>query len=483
MVKHSAEVRIEQIKPRFDDSGLVADAGLIIPATLAERLGLARLIREKLDLGTRPGASRPERKVMTLIHAMLAGADSIDDSDILRSGSTGVVLGHEVMAPSTLGTFLRSFTFGHVRQLESVAAELLRRAWKQGAGPGEGERVTIDLDSFVGQVHGYQKQGAGFGYTKERGLHPLLATRAGAGEVLGIRLREGSANTQRGIQRFIEELIPRVRRAGATSEIVIRADSGFWRAKTFELLEKQGISYSIGVRRQGGIPQAIESIPGSAWRKLEGYPEPGLAEIAETTYGGRRLICRRVRELSDQQELLPGWRHHAFITNRTEEIGVVEAEHRGHAVIELAIRDLKAGALAHFPSGDFSANSAWTQLAAMAHNLARFSQVIALPEASPRVLATFQRRLLRIPGRITRTARQTILHLAGPLALAKRLHGSPQPNQGLANPRLTANPRSIGSNCPAGDSPRPDLGSNSTNESPNLRKPAPTRPIRLETVR
>ena len=456
MVKHSAEVRIEQIKHRFDDSGLVADAGLIIPATLAERLGLARLIREKLDLGTRPGASRPERKVMTLIHAMLAGADSIDDSDILRSGSTGVVLGHEVMAPSTLGTFLRSMSFGHVRQLESVAAELLRRAWKQGAG---------------------------FGYTKERGLHPLLATRAGAGEVLGIRLREGSANTQRGIQRFIEELIPRVRRAGATSEIVIRDDSGFWRAKTFELLEKHGISYSIGVRRQGGIPQTIESIPGSAWRKLEGYPEPGLAEIAETTYGGRRLICRRVRELSDQQELLPGWRHHAFITNRTEEIGVVEAEHRGHAVIELAIRDLKAGALAHFPSGDFSANSAWTQLAAMAHNLARFSQVIALPEASPRVLATFQRRLLRIPGRITRTARQTILHLAGPLALAKRLHGSPQPNQGLANPRLTANPRSIGSNCPAGDSPCPDLGSNSTNESPNLRKPAPTRPIRLETVR
>ena len=223
-MKHSAEVRIDSLKAVFDDSRLVSDAGLIIPATLAERLGLAQLIKEKLDLGTRPGAARPEQKAMTLIYAMLAGADSIDDCDILRSGSTEAVLDHKVMAPSTLGTFLRSMSFGHVRQLESVASEMLRRAWSAGAGPNQDERLTIDLDSFVGQVHGYQKQGAGYGYTHERGLHPLLATRAGSGEVLGIRLREGSANTQRGIQRFLEELIPRIRRAGATGEILIRAD-------------------------------------------------------------------------------------------------------------------------------------------------------------------------------------------------------------------------------------------------------------------
>ncbi|MBK5232946.1 MAG: IS1380 family transposase [Thermoleophilia bacterium] len=411
MVKHSSPVRIEKIKPCFDDARLVSDAGLIIPATLAERLGLAKLINEKLDLGSRPGAVRPERKAMTLIYAMLAGADSIDDCDLLRSGATEAVLAHKALAPSTLGTFLRSMSFGHVRQLESISGELLRRAWSAGAGPVEGERLTIDLDSFVGQVHGYQKQGAGFGYTGERGLHPLLATRAGTGEILGIRLREGSANTQRGIQRFLEELIPRVRRAGATGEILIRADSGFWRAKTFELLEEKGISYSIGVRQQGKVPEAIAEIPESAWQRLEDYPEPGLAEIAETICSGRRLIVRRVRELSDQQELLPGWRHHAFMTNRTEEIGVVEAEHRKHAVIELAIRDLKAGALAHFPSGHFSANSAWTQFAAVAHNLARFSQVIGSPGRTLATLPTFQRKLLQVPGRITRSARQTVLHL------------------------------------------------------------------------
>ncbi|MFV0295246.1 MAG: transposase [Hyphomicrobiaceae bacterium] len=175
---------------------------------------MSDLFAEKVDLGEKPGAARPERKAMTLISGMLAGADSIDDTDILRSGSSEAVLGHNVMAPSTLGTFLRSFSFGHVRQLESVATEFLARAWSAGAGPKADERVTIDLDSFVGQVYGYQKQGAGFGYTKERGLHPLLATRAETGEVLGIRLRRGEANTQRGIQRFLEELIAKVRRSG-----------------------------------------------------------------------------------------------------------------------------------------------------------------------------------------------------------------------------------------------------------------------------
>lgn len=404
--------RLDSVKVSFDDEGLVADAGLLMPLTLASRLGMAELLAEKLDLGTQPGAARPERKAMSLISGMLAGADSIEDCDQLRAGSTEAVLGHPVMAPSTLGTFLRSHTFGHCRQLESVAAELLRRAWSAGAGPGSDERLVIDLDSFVGEVHGYQKQGAAFGYTHERGYHPLLATTEEGGEVLGIRLRKGSANTQRGIARFLDELIARIRRAGFAGEILIRADSGFWRTATFERLERDQILYSIAVRAgDARIAAAISEIDEVEWTKLEGYPEPGLAEIAETTYGGRRMIVRRIRELSAQQELLPGWRYHPFITNRDEQIGIVEADHRRHAVVELAIRDLKAGALAHFPSGDFSANSAWTQLAAVAHNLARWSQIIGTPGASPRMLETFQRRLLRIPGRLVCSARRLTLRL------------------------------------------------------------------------
>lgn len=403
---------LDSVKVSFDDERLIADAGLLLPTTLANRLGLTELFAEKVDLGRRPGAARPERKAMSLINGMLAGADSINDCDQLRAGSTEAVLGQKVMAPSTLGTFLRSFTFGHVRQLESVAAELLRRAWSSGAGPGEGERLTIDLDSFVGQVHGYKKEGASFGYTHQRGLHPLLATTEKGGEVLGIRLRKGSANTQRGIDRFLDELTARVRRAGHEGEILIRVDSGFWKTATFKRLEREEIYYSIAVRAgDKRIAAAIAEIPESAWKKLEGYPKPGLAEIAETTYGGRRLVVRRVRELSDQQELLPGWRHHPFITNRNEGIEGVEADQRRHAVVELAIRDLKAGALAHFPSGDFSANSAWTQLATIAHNLARWTQIIGLPGASPRMLQTFQRRLLTIPGRLVSSARRLTLRL------------------------------------------------------------------------
>ncbi len=404
--------RLDSVDVRFDDQGLVADAGLLLPMTLAGRLGLGELVTEKVDLGSRPAAARPERKVATLVAAMLAGADSIDDCDLLRAGSSEAVLGQRAMAPSTLGTFLRSFSFGHVRQLESVAAELLRRAWAQGAGPAVGERLVVDLDSFVGEVHGRQKQGAAFGYTRERGYHPLLATTESGGEVVGIRLRTGSANTQRGIARFLDELIARIRRAGHEGEILIRADSGFWRTETFKRLERDGILYSIAVRAgDARIAAAITEIPEGRWSRLADYPGPGLAEIAETTYGGRRLVVRRVRELSDQQELLPGWRHHPFITNRGEPLAEVEAHHRRHAVVELAIRDLKAGALAHFPSGDFSANSAWTQLAAIAHNLARWSQIIGLPDASPRMLETFQRRLLRIVGRLVRSGRRSVLRL------------------------------------------------------------------------
>jgi len=203
MVNDRAGVVLERLRVEFDDGRAVANAGLLLPATLAGRLGIEALVNETVDLSGRPGAAWPGRKVLTLVHAMLLGADSIDDCDVLRTGRTGLVTGHGVLAPSTLGTFLRSFTFGHVRQLDRVLAETLGRAWQAGAGPGQ-ERLVIDLDSFVGEVHGYDKQGAAYGYTRELGYHPLLATRAGSDEVLHVRLRTGSAHTQRGALRFVD---------------------------------------------------------------------------------------------------------------------------------------------------------------------------------------------------------------------------------------------------------------------------------------
>src|SRR5512135_2199659 len=241
--------RLDGVRVEFDDERLVSDAGLLLAATLADRLGIEELVNESVWLPYRtPGASLPGRKVMTLMHGMLAGADSIDDMNILRAGSTQLILGHRVMAPSTLGTFLRAFTFGHVRQLDRVLGVALARAWEAGAGPGDGPLV-VDLDSFIGEVHGYEKQGAGYGYTRIYGYHPIIATRADTGEVIHIRCRKGSANTQRGAERFVDELLARVRRAGHTGRVVIRADSGFENHKLMKTLERQGVEFSIGVKQ------------------------------------------------------------------------------------------------------------------------------------------------------------------------------------------------------------------------------------------
>jgi len=270
---------------------------------------------------------------------MVLGADSIDDTDVLRAGRTRRLLGGWLPAPSTLGTFLRAFTFGHVRQLDALLGRSLERAWQAGAGPGDG-RLTIDVDSFVGEVCGRLKQGAAFGYTRVLGYHPILATRAETGEVVHLRLRKGSANTQRGILRFCDELIARVERAGATGVKVLRADSGFWSTKVFERLERAGWQYSIGVRMIKTVSAVVEAIDEDAWQTID-YPDDGEAQIAQTTYAGRRLIVRRTRLLGPQAELWPDWRHFALATNRTEPIEVVEGEHRQHAVVELVIRDLK----------------------------------------------------------------------------------------------------------------------------------------------
>jgi hypothetical protein len=270
---------------------------------------------------------------------------------------------------------------------------------------------VIDVDSFVGEVCGRLKRGAACGYTRVLGYHPILATRADTREALHIRLRKGSANTQKGMLRFTDELIARVNRAGASGVKLLRADSGFWNTKVFERLEKAGWQYSIGVRMIKTVRAAVEAIDEGAWTKIEDYPEEGEAQIAETVHGGRRLIVRRTRLVGPQAELWPDWRHFCFITNRDENIAIVEAEHREHAVVEQVIADLKDQALQHFPSGHFNANAAWTVLAALAHNLLRWTQLLGLPDMTVRAARTLRRRLLGIPGRLTRHARGWTLHL------------------------------------------------------------------------
>src|SRR6516225_4308370 len=265
MVQHDGSVGLDGVRVVFDDERVVSDAGIALVATLAGRLGIEQLVGRFVRLRRdRAGAGNAGRKVMALIFAMLLGADCIDDCELLRAGRTRRLLGGWLPAPSTLGTFLRAFTFGHVRQLDKLLGEALVRAWRAGAGPGKG-RLVIDVDSFVGEVCGRLKQGAAYGYTKVLGYHPILATRADTREVLHIRLRTGSANTQKGMLRFTEELIARISRAGASGVKLLRADSGFWNTKVFMRLEQAGWQYSIGVRMQQGIRRAVEAIDEHAW--------------------------------------------------------------------------------------------------------------------------------------------------------------------------------------------------------------------------
>ena len=271
---------IDRIEAIFDDPHLVANAGLVVPATLMVRLGLEGLINRSVRLVGRIGGSRPGRKVLTLVATILAGGSHIDHADVLRAGATRAVLPFRVMAPSTLGTFLRAFTFGRVRQLDAVIAEALRRAWQLGAGPA-GETVTIDVDSTICEVHGKQKQGAAYGYTRTLGYHPLLATCAETGEVLHARLRKGSS--QRGAKRFVEELVARVRRAGAPAAMCLRADSGFWSHGLIDTLARLGVGWSITVTINRSIRAVIEAIDNDAWTPIA-YPAGGEAAVTETTY-------------------------------------------------------------------------------------------------------------------------------------------------------------------------------------------------------
>jgi hypothetical protein len=401
---------IDRIEVTFDEPNLVANAGLLLVATLAARLGLERLINATVDLSGRVGGALPGHKVLTLLHAMAAGGSHIDHADILRSGATEAVLGHRVMAPSTLGTFLRAFTFGHIRQLDRVLAEALRRAWTLGAGPGS-EQLVIDLDSTICAVCGKAKHGAGYGYTRELGYHPLIATRAGTGEILHVRMRKGAANTQRGAKRFVEELVARVRRAGATGELFMRFDSGFWSNTTIATLERLDVGFTMGVRMMKAVVAVVEEIEEDAWTPIE-YTVGGEAQVAECDLKGRRLIVRRTRLTGPQATLWPQWRHLAFVTNLDGEPVDLDEFHRAHATVELAIRDLKEGAgLEHVPSGHFFANSAWLLCAALAHDLMRWTALLGdiTPEDHLTVARTVRTRFLSVPGRlVSRSGRPTL---------------------------------------------------------------------------
>ena len=390
----------------FDDDHAVAGAGLALVAVLSEKLGLEALAEEFVDVHPFPG-----RRVATLVHAMVAGAGCIDDADVLRSGSTAAVLGHKVMAPSTLGTFLRRISFGHVRQLDKVSEAILARAWSAGAGPGD-EPMTIDMDSTICPVHGDYKQGAAFGYTKVLGYHPLLATRAETGEALHIRFRKGSANPGRGAERFVRELVGRVRRSGSVGPLTLRAYSGFYSQHVVKACRDHGVAYSITVRQSSKLMRAIEEIAEDAWVTIE-YSDNGEAWVAETTYGdGHRLVVRRTKLADPQPAMFPSYRYHAFITDRVGDAVTLDADHRRHAVVELAIRDLKEGSgLSHCPSGSFGANGAWAVLATIAHNLIRWVGKLGLSISGPLVTKTIRRRFLALPGRITHRARRRQLHL------------------------------------------------------------------------
>ncbi len=435
--------KIDRVGVVFDDESLVADAGLLAAATLVDRLGLEALVDEVVGLGGRVGGANPGRKVLTLVASMLAGGSHIDHVGRLRSGSTTKVLGFEVMAPSTVGTFLRSFTWGHVRQLDKAATATLGRAWEAGAGPGD-DALTLDLDSTICEVSGKGKQGASFGYTNVLGYHPLVATRADTGEIVGARLREGAS--QRGVVHFARETLGRVRRAGASGKITIRADSGFWSYEMFKTLEGLGVGWSITTPQYNNVRQAIAEIDKDAWTSID-YPQDGVAQVAETTIWAThrtrrrermklRLVVRRTRLVGSQAQLWPDWRYHSFVTNLdqttteadqhhhpntdndSEDNGhqIVEADryHRHHAVCELAIRDLKASAgLSHLPSAKFCANAAWLACAVLAHNIYRWIALLGSTQPKGQLVygPTIRTRLFGIPGRIVNHSGRHILRL------------------------------------------------------------------------
>ena len=410
----------DRIHVAFDDHRLVANAGLLLPVTLAHHLGLGELVDRHVDLGDAPGRANPGDKLLTLVASALAGGDCIDDADVLRTGRTASAIGCVVKAPSTLGTFLRSFRWGHVRQLDRVSREFLARAWAAGAGPGDAP-LTIDLDSTVCETYGLGKEGARrHGYTGQRGYHPLLAVAAGTGDVLMARLRQGRANTARGAAHFRRETVGTgtLRRSHRTTHRPRR--QRLLHPRHGRRLPQDGRPL---LHHRPPAPKPAQPDRGHTrgdWTPLP-YWMDGAADVAETEYtpfqhepdaAPARLIVRRVKPAPGSQlALLTDYSYHACITDREGDTLELEADHRRHAEIENAIRDLKYGVgLNHLPSGRFPANAAWLAVQVMAHNLARWTARIGLGELVV-TTKTLRRRFFSLAGRITRKARRLTLHL------------------------------------------------------------------------
>ena len=365
---------------------------------------------------------------MTLVASALAGGDCIDDADVLRTGGTACTLGSVVKAPSTprfregrlWGPSCAASGGAMSGQLDRVSRELLARAWAAGAGPSDAP-FTVDLDSTICETCGLAKEGARHhGYTGARGYHPLLAAAAGTGDVLMARLREGPANTARGAAHFLRETVSRVRYGGARGQLTVRADIGFYTHAVVAVCRRMDARFSITIRQRASLRDLIEAIPEEDGTPIS-YWMDGAADVAETTYtpfqaeadaAPVRLIVRRVKPTPGSQlALFATYSYHGFITDRDGEMLELEADHRRHAEIENAIRDLKYGVgLNHLPSGRFAANGAWLAVQVMAHNLARWTARIGLGE---RIVTTktLRRRFFALAGRITRSARRLTLHL------------------------------------------------------------------------
>ena len=406
---------LDRIQITFDDHRLVANAGLLLPVTLAQHLGLRELVDHHLDLGNAPGRANPGDKMLTLVASALAGGDCIDDADVLRTGGTAQTLGCVVKAPSTLGTFLRSFRWGHVRQLDRVSRELLARAWSAGAGPGDGP-LTIDLDSTICETYGLAKEGArDHGYTGKRGYHPLLAVAAGTGDVLMARLREGRANTARGAAQGR-------RWGGCTPGPGDNSRCGLTAASTPTHRRRLPPDGCPLLHHRPPARPPAQSHRGHTRAGLDAHPLlDGGRRRSETSYtpfqskpdaAPVRLIVRRVKPTPGSQlALFATYSYHGFITDREGETLALEADHRRHAEIENAIRDLKYGVgLNHLPSGRFPANGAWLAVQVIAHNLARWTARIGLGEQIV-TTKTLRRRFFSMAGRLTRSARRLTLHL------------------------------------------------------------------------
>jgi hypothetical protein len=428
----------------FDEDNLVSHAGLVPLLELAEQAGLSQLLDEHVRFAcerVKSGAANATPKLTSIIAGMAAGADSIDDLDIIRAGGMKKLFGG-VYASSTLGILLREFTHGHTRQLSAVLRRHLVALTEQTRVlDGIEVRCFIDIDSLLRPVYGHAKQGASFGHTKiagktvlRRGLSPLavtIGTETAAPVLAGVRLRAGRAASSRGAASMVTEALNTAITAGATPQnILVRADSAYCAGTIVTAVVKAGARFSITIARNPAVDAAIAGIDDQQYTPVH-YPgaviDPdtgellSAAQVAEVEYTAfadnrhrttGRLIVRRVLDANTQDPLFPVWRYHPFFTNTTEPPDQADITHRRHAICETVWSDLIDGPWAHQPSGLFAANTAWCILAAICHNLLRAAGTLTnTTRYTVARGATLRTHLINIPARLARPQHRPVLHL------------------------------------------------------------------------